>query len=292
MNPIYRYLMDACGSGDLELVQRILDDKPRYVNCKNQYGNTPLHYACFHGKTEVAMLLVERGANIHAKGQGLCTSLHFACLKGDIQIVTTLIMGGADIFVRGQHELFQPMRLGYTPLDLACSKGHTAVAAVLIERGADVNSRSECLFSPLHLACKAGHIELAFMLIERGADIRARDELQATPDCTFMMEVHFNQLWNFSPLMTALCADDICGFNELLDSYDETTDVTSDDGWGALHAGVFWGRKEYVVLYLEKGSVPADKKSAGAGLYKLTALHIACARGDLEMLSAIVGKIM
>ena len=39
---------------------------PLQVDSRDQWGNTPLHLACASAAREVALLLVEQGADIHA----------------------------------------------------------------------------------------------------------------------------------------------------------------------------------------------------------------------------------
>ena len=52
------------------------------MNEKNQYGETPLHYACSHGHTATAVALIERGASVNEKSQYGQTPFHFACYSG------------------------------------------------------------------------------------------------------------------------------------------------------------------------------------------------------------------
>ena len=93
--------------------------------------------------------------------------------------------------------------------------------------------------------------------------------------------------------MHALFEHDVSIFRGLLKVYDESSDVSSQDGWGVLHAAVYLGRMECVALYVESERVPVAKKgiSAVAGDHAYTALHIACARGDETMLENLLVRI-
>merc|ERR1719231_1696603 len=112
-------------------------------------------------------------------------------------------------------------------------------------------------------------------LIKRGADCRS------VPSRYSSLKSLFERLWNFSPLMCALYENDVGSFRALLEAYDESSDVSSADGWGVLHAGVYLGRRECVVLYLQSERVSVARKGARAeaGEHPSTALHIACAKG-------------
>ena len=70
--------------------------------------------------------------------------------------------------------------------------------------------------------------------------------------------------------------------------------MSSADGWGVLYAGMYLGRRECVVLYLQNEHVSAAKRGVRvvAGEHESTALHIACARGDVAMVEAIIEQML
>ena len=70
--------------------------------------------------------------------------------------------------------------------------------------------------------------------------------------------------------------------------------MISADGWRVLHAGVYLGRRECVVLHLHSERAPIARRGvrAVAGEHASTALHIASARGDLAMVEAIVFQML
>merc|ERR1711991_851896 len=156
-----------------------------------------------------------------------------------------------------------------------------------MERRADIDARDNNQRTPLHLASGNGHTEVAMTLIKRGADCRSVHSLDSS------LKSLFERLWKFSPLMCALYDNDVSSFRALLDAYDESSDVSSADGWGVLHAGVYLGRRECVVLYLQSERVSDARKGfrAVAGVHASTALHIACARGDVAVIEVIVEQM-
>ena len=141
--------------------------------------------------------------------------------------------------------------------------------------------------TPLRWACDKRHTKVGMALIKRGADYRSVHSLD------WSLKSLFERLWNFSPLMCALYDNDVSSFRALLDAYDESSDVSSADGWGVLHAGVYLGRRECVVLYLknERVSVARRGMRAVTDEHASTALHIACARGDLAVIEVIVEQM-
>ena len=65
----------------------------------DDYGWTSLHYACLKGHREVALLLLERGADIEAGDSIGWTPLHYACDRGHIETALLLVRRGAEIDV-------------------------------------------------------------------------------------------------------------------------------------------------------------------------------------------------
>lgn len=68
------------------------------INEKDNSGNTPLHYACFHNFLETADLLIKYGANINAKNNSDNTPLHYAIMgNADLKFINLLINKGANL---------------------------------------------------------------------------------------------------------------------------------------------------------------------------------------------------
>ena len=76
------------------------------------FHSTPLHYACDNGHMELAMALVDRGADVDARDNNGDTSLHLACWRGDMNMAMALIDMGADVNARNDKQM--------TPLHKAC----------------------------------------------------------------------------------------------------------------------------------------------------------------------------
>jgi ankyrin repeat protein len=66
------------------------------IDLPNQYGITPLHYACFYGSKEVMDLLLDLGVNINAKDQDGNTCLHFAVKSKNVRVIKKLLVRGGD----------------------------------------------------------------------------------------------------------------------------------------------------------------------------------------------------
>ncbi|KAI8485277.1 hypothetical protein Bbelb_370240 [Branchiostoma belcheri] len=95
----------AVRKGDVQTVRRGLDagvDVRARRTWLCWYEQTSLHVASWYGKTEVAKLLIEHGADLKARDQDQLTSLHWAAWRGHTGTCELLIRHGADVMARDQ----------------------------------------------------------------------------------------------------------------------------------------------------------------------------------------------
>jgi len=94
-------LHTACLEGNLENVDLALEVVGNDIDAKNIQFLTPLHIACKYGRTDIALKLIEFGADINGKPENNCrltdTPLQLAILKKDLDLVKLLIEKGADV---------------------------------------------------------------------------------------------------------------------------------------------------------------------------------------------------
>lgn len=79
-------------SVDNNVVEKGLD-----VNKQCNKGQTPLHYACQGGNTQLMKYLLECGADVHIEDSDGFTALYHACISGYLSIVKELTLTGSDI---------------------------------------------------------------------------------------------------------------------------------------------------------------------------------------------------
>ena len=80
--------------------------------CGDEFQSTPLHHACIKGHMELAMALVDRGADVDARDVAQRTPLHHACRNGHMELAMALVDRGADVHARTVDQS--------TPLHHAC----------------------------------------------------------------------------------------------------------------------------------------------------------------------------
>jgi ankyrin repeat protein len=128
-------------TGNLEMVQTLLQASPNFAVEKDDKGRTPLHYAAMVGRLDIAELLVANKADVNARDNHGVTPLHLASDKAMAEL---LLANKADVHARNEE--------GRTPLHMAASRGQAGmkdVAESLLAHGADVNAKANNGWTPL-----------------------------------------------------------------------------------------------------------------------------------------------
>jgi len=167
-------IFQAAASGDVEQVSTLVTADPACASAPNPLGLTPLHYAARRGRRDVAILLLDKGANPNAKDKQKGTPLHAAARPGGEALVQLLLSRGAEAEPKDAS--------GWTPLHYAAHHGAPAAAELLLATGAELEGRTtDYSRSPLHLAVLKRHRNMIALLLASGADIDATDVLWSTP---------------------------------------------------------------------------------------------------------------
>ena len=159
-------LTDAIKAGDAARVSALIDADPA-VLVALENNTTPVLFAIYHGKRDIARLLVDRGAPV---------SFAETCALGEET-------RAKQMFANDPPLLHTRTADGYPPLGLAVFFGHGALARWLIEQGADVNAAANNpqRVTPAHAAAALCDRDTMRLLLSRGADPNARQQLDYTP---------------------------------------------------------------------------------------------------------------
>ena len=104
-------LWKASAEGDLSAIKNALDNGSNLNALDPQFGINPLGWAALSGQTDVAKLLLEKGATVNSRHRDGSTALHGAAFLGRVETVKLLLEKGADINIRKND--------GMTPMDVA-----------------------------------------------------------------------------------------------------------------------------------------------------------------------------
>lgn len=155
-------LLMAVTRGDLRNVETLLAHRAD-VNALGPNGETALARAATLGATEVARLLIDRGARVAVRFAKVNhTPLHAAAAHGFVPMMQLLLEHGADPDAKDS--------TGFTPLMDAAEQGRTLAIRILLLAGAKVDAVSTVRRSALWLASSRGHAESVGYLLNHGAD--------------------------------------------------------------------------------------------------------------------------
>lgn len=179
-------LITALESGNIGLVESILEENPKLVNSAGNFPNlyndasTPLYYAVMANNKDMVKLLLEKGANVNAKVKDdhFGETSFFAALKsGRVEVLPLLLEGGANLNARnsfGETPLYSVMSRRYSFSGEATKSPNAKdMAMILIDNGANVKV-SEGGETLLHHAADSGWYDLAELLIEKGVNVNAK----------------------------------------------------------------------------------------------------------------------
>jgi uncharacterized protein len=159
-------LTEAIRSGDAASIERLLDADPSLLQ-SSENGVTPVLFACYAGKPELARLFTDRGARL---------TFGEACALGDAAEVERRLDADPSLLDSRTPD-------GFPALGLAIFFRHPELARRLIERGANVDAAAENAqrVAPVHAAAAMRDRESMRLLLDRGADPNARQQLDYTP---------------------------------------------------------------------------------------------------------------
>ncbi|CZR43855.1 uncharacterized protein FPRO_07228 [Fusarium proliferatum ET1] len=222
-------------NGHSEIAKMLLG-KGADVRAVNKDGTTALHGALSKCDFETAKILLDKGADVTAVGRGRRTPLHEASAKGHLEFVKILLDKGADVTAVDW--------LGSTPLHLTSDSD---IAMILLDKGADITVTDHDRRTILHRASSAGSVELVKILLEKGADVNAVSKDGKTA-------LHHSTSAEVTTLLLEKGAD---------------ITATDTDGWTSLHFASLMNRLEVVKALLEKGAGITAKNNSGRTSYDI-----------------------
>lgn len=170
------------------------------IDERGMWGNTPLLVAIQYAHSQVALALIDGGADARAENERHATALHYTCAEGLTDVGLALLNKGVDVDPPAavvHHPSVDGGRpVSLTPLLAAAIGGHAELVRLLVENGADVG-RQVVLYGPQEdadveevegrgLSCRGGrgmsalmgaarhgHAGTCLQLLDRGASLLA-----------------------------------------------------------------------------------------------------------------------
>lgn len=264
----------AIGDGDGDEVERVrvaklLLDAGAWPDAQDDHGATPLYTAIKSKREALALLLIERGADVNTTTSVYIdategTPLHLAAEQANPRLMRALLAAGAEVEAQDSWD--------FMPLHDAVGARSVECARLLIDAGADVNAGGwiEQNVTPLISACGAfskwdaarkgeTNAEMARLLIAAGADVNARAEVHDPFEPT---EVDI-----MTPLLEAADHEDLATVRVLVAAGADVR-VVDEEGRTPLHMiadglGDLRDIEDGLRLLLEAGADPAAKDKEG-----------------------------
>ncbi len=159
----------AAQLGSIKQVERFLN-KGVDINVRedDDYKDTPLHVAAFHGQDRIVEYLVSKGALIEARNAIGRTPLHTAARGGATSTIGLLIELGAEINAQDKN--------GNTPLRESARFGNFENVKLFVNSGADINLPNNMNQTPLFQAVWYAYEDVTKYLLEKGANVNLTDK--------------------------------------------------------------------------------------------------------------------
>jgi ankyrin repeat protein len=151
-----------------ESVVRMLLEAGANARAADAFGDQGLHIAAANGFTTGVELLLNTGVvDIESRNYVRATPLHSAARKGHLAVALLLINKGADLNARDTLDANDQQ----TPFDKAILNGHASIAKALINAGFVFDALPETSkIALLHKAAANGHRDCVQLLIREGVD--------------------------------------------------------------------------------------------------------------------------
>ncbi len=143
---------EAIVVGKMNMVKKyLINTDDDIANAWSYDGFTALSLAAFFNQTDIAKLLVDKGAdpNLHATNPTKVNALHAAVAKENYELCRLFIEKGVDVNAVQTQQV--------TALHAAAQRGNLKLIKLLVENGAIVHSKMENGDTSIDIAKREGH---------------------------------------------------------------------------------------------------------------------------------------
>uniref|UniRef100_A0A7N2L191 S-acyltransferase n=1 Tax=Quercus lobata TaxID=97700 RepID=A0A7N2L191_QUELO len=164
----------AAAYGDLEKLQRLVEEEGCSVSEPDSLGYFALQWAALNNRTAAAQYIIENGGDVNATDQTGQTALHWSAVRGAIQASEVLLQEGARVNVADMN--------GYQSTHVAAQYGQTAFLYHIVSKwNADPDVPDNDGRSPLHWAAYKGFADSIRLLLFLDAYRGRQDKEGCTP---------------------------------------------------------------------------------------------------------------
>ncbi|KAK7093788.1 E3 ubiquitin-protein ligase MIB2-like isoform X1 [Littorina saxatilis] len=256
-----RALFSVIDIGAADKVRDMCQQDPGMVEREYQ-GITPLIYASLRGQHDVAVTLMDLGADVNRS-----TSNDFektpmsAVLEGENEeLVYLLLERGADVTWRYSR--------GHTVAHLAAIRNKVLTIQALAKHGADLNLKDDRGNTPLHLAIEG-----------------KRDNMVETLVALPQVDIHIGNRRDFNMIQLCCFDNNPQALALLLERDCSRVDELRHGHSTALHIAVTNSLVECVRLLVINGGANVNARQLPS---QHTPLHVSCLKGQLQTVEALL----
>ena len=248
-------LINAAGSGKLDIVRYLVEDKGFDVNFKDNNEYTPFSAAAGSGSVELLKYMIEKGANIHTATSIGTVPIVNAIYSDSLAAVEYLFELGCEYDVPNQWNVY--------PVHYAAYRGNIDVIKLFLDRGVDIHKVTMNRETPFFWAVVGRRFEMADFLLENGVEINTK----VLGGVTALHSAHKLRMESLDYLLG------------------KGADITAVDSTGntVLHAAAWSQRDEIILKLIESGVDINAVNNNGA-----TALVNACNRDSLDVIQVLL----
>ncbi|ROT47229.1 hypothetical protein EDM02_03675 [Candidatus Cardinium hertigii] len=262
-------------------VAEVLLDKGANIEAIDKDGYTALHLAAIYGKYDIAKLLLESQANKNSYDKLWHTALHWAVKHGHCDIAELLLSYNASIHYRNQGERDTVLHwaVKYNQENIAQNIVQLLLNKLIeINQIEQINIQNKDGNTVLHLAVEYGMKNLVGLLLDSGAKINIRNKDGNT---ALHLVVKYNQE-NIAQNIVQLLLNKLIQINQI-----DQINIQNNDGNTALHLAAIHGIENLTELLLDNGAKINIRNKDGN-----TALHLAVKYNQENIAQLLLNKLI
>ncbi|KAK8097866.1 uncharacterized protein PG998_013352 [Apiospora kogelbergensis] len=245
-------LHEATQHGWRDTVQYILDGMGAKIDTTDHHGWTPLLTAAANGQTDIASLLISKGANTDALSERNFNPAYLACFGENDETAEFFLrqMAPERIFAADNIE-------NVTLIRVASARGCVRAVQHILQVAQDTG-RIKTVVAELEQGCTLAfdaimnqHEDTAMALLEYGTDLQGEDKWGNNA-------YHFAAFYGFTEVLRHLLARDEAGKTE---NPDRVRDQNTA-GWTVLHWAAWYDRVDLVSSVARGGGYDLTTKDA------------------------------
>ncbi|KAI9926349.1 hypothetical protein MW887_004113 [Aspergillus wentii] len=144
------------------------------IDSLDNYGFSPYLWAVIAGKSSATHLLLSLGVDVNSTSADGKSALGWAASLGHSSITELLVKNGASVMSMTRNTQL-------VPLEEAATCGDLFTVQLLLNNGADPNYRDREGWSAIHWATEEGHWDVVLLLLKYGANVNAVSSYGTSP---------------------------------------------------------------------------------------------------------------